>query len=393
VIAEPIPLTSHPAMSSPFNSTPPAATPIDTGSRRSSSAELERDRGDSRVSTRSDGSTTGSLRISSNQKLTNFCLQLVGRKNNDYHSDAPTMQHPSEANINTRDVSSRSGMSRGNFASYRLGGEGGHSAASGATCWSRCCGSFSCLAWPAESRRYFLGRIIQSRSWKFILVVFTLLLLFGPQIRDMYISKDGDTAMDVIFMCALVFFTLDILIRIDVEPNYFSFDLFCRRGQRKEGSSDLATGWMGCGSYGLGSFLFWCDVVSTLTLLHEISFINREHFDEIHINIRLDRFGVPVRSYHGSFWPVLLLFEPLSSSIASGPFSLAVGGRSRYHQRSYCRPDGRDAVTGDDRKNSPCGTLHPFVYGSQDLVQDQLVLALSSPQPSLLVGDRSTQNG
>jgi hypothetical protein len=296
VIAEPILLTSHPAMASLFNSSPPAVPHIDTGSRRSSSAELERERLDPRVSTRSDDST-GSLR-SSGQKTLNFFRTLIGQKkqNNNYHSDVPTMQHPSESNIATSGVSSRSGMSRGTFASFRFGGEGGLSAGSGASCWSRCCGCFSCLAWPADSRHYFLGRIIQSRSWKFILIVFTLLLLFGPQIRDMYISKDGDTAMDVIFMCALVFFTLDILIRIDVEPNYFSFDLFCRRGQRKEGSSDLATGWMGCGSYGLGSFLFWCDVISTLTLLHEISFINRDHFDEIQINIQLDMFGVPVRS-------------------------------------------------------------------------------------------------
>jgi class 3 adenylate cyclase len=287
-------------MSSLFNS--PVASPVDADSRQSSSAE--RERVDSRVSTRSDDSTTGSLRISSNQKTLKFFRNIVGQKNNDYHSDAPTMQHPSETNIHSRGISSRSGMSRGTFASFRLGGEG-HSAGS-ASCWSRCCGCFSCLAWPADSRRYFLGRIIQSRSWKFILIVFTLLLLFGPQIRDMFIDKAGDTAMDIIFMTALVFFTLDILIRIDVEPNYFSFDLFCRR-QRPQASSDLASGWMGCGSYGLGSFLFWCDVVSTLTLLHEISFINRDRFDEIQINITLDSFGVPVRSCHGSCSSLLLL--------------------------------------------------------------------------------------
>lgn len=282
-------------MSSLF-STPAAATPLDADSRQSSSAERERI--DSRVSTRSDDST-GSLRSSSNQKTLKFFRNIVGQKSNDYHSDAPTMQHPSEANIAARGVSTRSGMSRGTFASFRMGGEGGLSAGSG-SCWSRFSGCFSCfsfLAWPADSRRSFLGRIIRSRSWKFILIVFTLFLLFGPQIRDMYISKDGDTAMDVIFMTALVFFTVDILIRIDVEPNYFSFGLFCRR-QRSQGSSDMATGWMGCGGYGLGSFLFWCDVISTLTLLHEISFINRDHFDEVRIDIRLDMFGVPVRSCH-----------------------------------------------------------------------------------------------
>jgi hypothetical protein len=273
-------------MSSLFTS--PAASPNDADSRRSSSGE--QDRLEARLSTRSDDSATGSIK--SNQKTLKFFRNIVGQKNNDYHSDAPAMQHPSEKNLPSRGPSIRS------FTSFRggQGGEGGHSAGS-ASCWSRCCACFSCLAWPAGSRHDFLGRIIKSRSWKFILVVFTLLLLFGPQFRDLFIPKDGDTAMDIIFMVALVFFTLDILIRIDVEPNYFSFDLFCRR-QRPQASGDL--GGMGCGSCRLGSFLFWCDVISTLTLLYEISFINHNHFDELEINIRLDRFGVPVRSCRGS---------------------------------------------------------------------------------------------
>jgi hypothetical protein len=283
-------------MSSLFTSPAAAAPPNDV--ERSSS---ERDRLGN--SSRSDDSNSGSLRISSNQKTMKFLRNIVGQKNGDYHSDAPTMQHPSETNMpSSGGQSSRSVISRATFASFR--GDG--LSTGSASCWSRCCGCFSrcfsCLAWPADSRHFFLRQIIQSRAWKFVLIVFTLLLLFGPQIREMFIPKGGDTAMDVIFMVALVFFTFDIFIRIDVEPNYFSFDLFCWRQRRQQTSSDLASGWMGCGSYGFGSFLFWCDVVSTLTLLHEISFINQSGFDEVTIDIRLNQFGVPVRSWHGSFF-------------------------------------------------------------------------------------------
>jgi hypothetical protein len=54
-----------------------------------------------------------------------------------------------------------------------------------------------------------------------------------------------------------------------------------------------------CGSLSVGSFLFWCDVLSTLTLLTDISFINRANFSEQHLVITLGAYGLPVRRSFG----------------------------------------------------------------------------------------------
>jgi hypothetical protein len=87
---------------------------------------------------------------------------------------------------------------------------------------------------PKVAGASFWEEIIQSRSWKFVLIVFyASLTLFGPQFRDMYMVEAGYRHMDVIFMCALMFFTLDDTVEIDVEPKNFSFDLFCWRGERR----------------------------------------------------------------------------------------------------------------------------------------------------------------
>jgi hypothetical protein len=54
-----------------------------------------------------------------------------------------------------------------------------------------------------------------------------------------------------------------------------------------------------CGSLSVGSFLFWCDVLSTLTLLTDISFINRANFAEQHMVITLGASGLPVSASFG----------------------------------------------------------------------------------------------
>jgi hypothetical protein len=54
-----------------------------------------------------------------------------------------------------------------------------------------------------------------------------------------------------------------------------------------------------CGSLSVGSFLFWCDVLSTLTLLTDISFVNRANFSEQHLVITLGAYGLPVSHSSG----------------------------------------------------------------------------------------------
>lgn len=66
--------------------------------------------------------------------------------------------------------------------------------------------------------------------------------------------------------------------------------------------------------FSLGSFLFWCDVLSTLTLLSEISWINPRKFKEQQIVILVDAvFGIPVRIFMFISWNNCFLCPTLFS--------------------------------------------------------------------------------
>jgi hypothetical protein len=65
------------------------------------------------------------------------------------------------------------------------------------------------------------------------------------------------------------------------------------------GHSNSKQSWFCGSSFSLGSFLFWCDVVSTLTLLTDVSFINVRNSSERHVTITLgasDNGGLLVRT-------------------------------------------------------------------------------------------------
>ena len=120
--------------------------------------------------------------------------------------------------------------------------------------------------------------LIKSVYWKVILIFFTLFLLFGAEIRDIFLPKTMDTAIDIIFSIALVFFTIDILVRVIAETNYFHWRF-----------RDEYTGhWRPT----IGSFLFFCEAVATVAILYEISYINPKEVNEYYIV--LDIFGIPL---------------------------------------------------------------------------------------------------
>jgi hypothetical protein len=119
-------------------------------------------------------------------------------------------------------------------------------------------------------------------------------------------------------------FWLDIFMRMDSDPNYFncSCGIISNYQQRKRNDLNVMTdtlptnnnnnnnntvavtanlhrhqqsgcdGW--CCGLRLGSFLFWCDFISTMTLLSEIAFINKRAFESVTVMIQLDQFGMPV---------------------------------------------------------------------------------------------------
>jgi hypothetical protein len=216
---------------------------------------------------------------------------------------------------------------------------------------------------PLEGSLWLVfARIIYSRWWKIILITFTVVLLFGSQIRDIWLPKSWDTAADTLLLLTFCVFMSDIGMRCYTEPFYFAFhfgkkyhfrhqyqirmqqalqaellkkqqmiDEQRRREEQErlmlEGDQnqqqrgyhdgqnkldvqkptdvDLPTGSRGatagnsvpggCSFFGIGSFLFWCDVMSTLTLLFDISFIAPRLFRQLELHIELDPFGIPVR--------------------------------------------------------------------------------------------------
>lgn len=180
------------------------------------------------------------------------------------------------------------------------GGEGGlPPPAAGASLWRR-------LAVQNERHVLFLD-ILYSRCWKTIMIVLAAILLFGEPFRALFIPPAGDPAVDAVFCVAFALFFVDMAMRIDAEPHYFDFYCGCCWGRTAAEAARARhphphRGHPGRGKQPgrgyccqLGSFLFWCDFVSTLTLLGDISWINSDYFGERQFDIGLNSFGIPVR--------------------------------------------------------------------------------------------------
>jgi hypothetical protein len=212
----------------------------------------------------------------------------------------------------------------------------------------------------------FFARVIYSSWWKAILITMTVVMLFGAQVRDLWLPSAADNTVDGIFILALVVFISDIMMRIYTEPFYFalhcgkfryqhqhqimmqqalqaqllkqqdaldeqhrlqvqqeqealmaaeaahgatsaSFNYKSKRDMTSKPEPDVAASATssappsipqpvpgGCNSFGIGSFFFWCDLISTATLFFEISFIFTSRFDVVSYEFMLDSFGIPV---------------------------------------------------------------------------------------------------
>jgi class 3 adenylate cyclase len=152
--------------------------------------------------------------------------------------------------------------------------------------------SFRCGTIRAEQRKMFFVRVVSSTFWRVLLIVFTIILFFGAEFRTLVLPKEADPYMDGIFTVVLVVFLVDIGMRIDVEPNYFSIHLYCCHSAPHEEKSIHGSCSNSCH---FGSFIFYCELLSTLVLLSEISYVNTAKFSEQTLHIVLNRFGVPER--------------------------------------------------------------------------------------------------
>jgi hypothetical protein len=132
---------------------------------------------------------------------------------------------------------------------------------------------------PSPATIDIFEQFLNSWVWRLCFAFNTLLLLFGFPVQNL-LPRGSDLVFDILYCLCLAFFTSDMVLRLYVEPNYFNFVVCGRR-----------SAWGRCH---IGSFLFWCDLASTCTLLYNISWINRDLTKKWTIDLELNQLGMPV---------------------------------------------------------------------------------------------------
>lgn len=165
---------------------------------------------------------------------------------------------------------------------------------------SRCVSFWQRYVFPGMYRKRAIKILLNHPIYRGLLLVLTFILLFGAQLRELIMPPSADAACDVILTVTFILFCLDMFMRLDSDPTYFSCSCGLvtkhRNTMDETAHSNLPSQSSGNGCFGLkvGSFLFWCDLISSLTLLSQISFVHKAAFDPITVRISLDQFGVPV---------------------------------------------------------------------------------------------------
>lgn len=132
-------------------------------------------------------------------------------------------------------------------------------------------------------------RIMNSFIWKGLIVIFTIVLLFGSPIQILCTPKQADKAFDALYILALIIFIMDMIFNMFVDPNYFGIDHFRKNRVQHFDQAKFC-------KYGFGSFKMWCDVVSTAALLYDISYINLHESEEEIVQLTIDQYGYLVRT-------------------------------------------------------------------------------------------------
>ena len=90
-------------------------------------------------------------------------------------------------------------------------------------CWR--CKTCVCPQLPKPVTDWINQRLINTKAWQAFIVLFTIVLLFGAQIQDLWCPPSSDVAFDVIFTCAFVFLIVDVILRSAADPTYFILNL------------------------------------------------------------------------------------------------------------------------------------------------------------------------
>lgn len=135
----------------------------------------------------------------------------------------------------------------------------------------------------------FCERLLYSYVWKALNWLFTALLLFGSPVQFLWFPKQGDVVFDILYSIAFSFFIFDMMFHLLVDPEYFHIPRRPRFRKQQPYQPILST----CG---VGSFMFWCDLVSAAAVAYDISWTNPGEYAMVEHSIKLDDIGVPVSS-------------------------------------------------------------------------------------------------
>mmetsp|Transcript_3732 Transcript_3732/g.7136 ORF Transcript_3732/g.7136 Transcript_3732/m.7136 type:complete len:1172 (+) Transcript_3732:180-3695(+) len=123
--------------------------------------------------------------------------------------------------------------------------------------------------------------LVHSKPWRIVVLLFEGMLLFGPPIRDWWCPKQSDGVFDVLFVFTIAVLFMDIVLMSYAVPKYFLFyigfypekDTPTRTNLRKKYDTS-GCGRCACSRFQIGGFIFWFDVISALTLLFDITWVN-----------------------------------------------------------------------------------------------------------------------
>lgn len=138
---------------------------------------------------------------------------------------------------------------------------------------------------PSPGFLHALSVFIGSPVWRVVVAFNSFLLLFGSEVQELWIPPEGDLTMNVLYCLGFAVFSMDMIMRCFLDPKYVQSPR-CRNNENAQNSA-----WGRCQ---LGSFLFWCDLVSTLAFMYSISFIHSQAFAIQTIDISLNDIGIPV---------------------------------------------------------------------------------------------------
>ena len=163
---------------------------------------------------------------------------------------------------------------------------------------------------PPSKLLEYMRIVISSWGYGIPFLFFTVLLLFGEPVQYLWFPKQADVAFNYLYTFAFAFFVIDIAMRCYVSPQYFVFEVFGldyrhdAQGRRKPRppTGGIRSGWGGT-FIKIGSFMFWCDVLSTLTLLYDISWINVGLEERTELTVPVNAAGVAVSFF---FCPIIL---------------------------------------------------------------------------------------